>query len=80
VICVDDLGDLKLVHLQFQAAGSGSLNLQFGQFEQNDRLVSARVSFSQSVAAGDRVGVTVVPHRLAWFDSESGQNLRKEET
>ena len=80
VISVDHLGDSALACLQLQASGDGSLNLQFGQFEQNDRLVLARLSPSQSVAAGDRVGVTVGPHRLTWFDPESGQNLRKEET
>jgi len=63
-----------------QADGDGSLNLQFGQFEQNDRLVLARMTPDQFVAAGDRVGVTVRPHRLTWFDPETGQNLRKEET
>ena len=80
VISVDHLGDSALAHLRLQATGDGSLNLQFGQFEQNDRLVVARISPGQSVAAGDRVGVTVGPHRLTWFDPESGRNLRKEET
>jgi hypothetical protein len=39
-----------------------------------------RISLGQSVAAGDRVGVTIGPHRLNWFDPKSGLNLRKEET
>lgn len=87
VISVDHLGDSALAHLRLQATGDGSLgvsdgssDLQFGQFEQNDRLVVARISPNQSVAAGDRVGVTVGPQRLTWFDPETGQNLRKEET
>ena len=87
VISVDHLGDSELAHLRLQATGdgshqveAGSSNLQFGQFEQNDRLVVARISPGQSVAAGDRVGVTIGPHRLTWFDTESGRNLRKEET
>jgi len=80
VISVDHLGESTLAHLQLQAAGDESLNLQFGQFEQNDRLVLARMTPGQSVAAGDRVGVTIGPQRLTWFDPETGQNLRKEET
>ena len=80
VIAVDHLGDSRLAHLQLQAADGGSLKLQFGQFEHNDRLVLARLSPDQSVAAGDRVGVTIGPQRLTWFDPETGRNLRKEET
>ena len=85
VIAVDHLGESTLAHLQLQATSDGSQrvgadssNLQFGQFEHNDRLVVARLSPGQSVAAGDRVGVTIGPQRLTWFDPETGQNLRKE--
>jgi multiple sugar transport system ATP-binding protein len=80
VISVDHLGESALAHLQLQAADGESSNRQFGQFEQNDRLVLARMSPDHSVAAGDRVGVMIGPHRLNWFDPETGQNLRKEET
>ncbi len=78
VISVDHLGESTLAHLQLQATGDGSLGGKFGQFEHNDRLVLARVMPDQPVAAGDRVGVTVGPQRLTWFDPETGQNLRKE--
>jgi hypothetical protein len=48
LIFADSLRDSELAHLRWQAAGdgsheagAGSVDLQFGQFDKNDRLVVA---------------------------------------
>jgi hypothetical protein len=54
--------------------------IKIGQFESNDRLVTAQTCGDQVLSAGDRANVAIGPQRLNGFDPETGQDLLKDKT